>query len=83
MLGGALHGVLPDDFMIYYSHSLPFLLMFPCLFILLFKNISDICLNDSNSCHAEKTKMPRPFSIPRRSDFLVRSAVLGMDSHTQ
>ena len=83
MLGDALHGVWPDDFMISFSHSSPFLLMFPCFFILLFRNICDICLNDTNSCHAEETKMPRPFSIPMRSDFLVRSAILGMGSHAQ
>ena len=83
MLGGAPHGVWPDDIMISYSHSSPFLLMFPCLFILFFRNISDICLNDTNSCHAEETKMSRPFPIPWRSVFLVRSEVLGMCSHTQ
>ena len=83
MLGVALHGGWPDDFMVLYSHSSPFLLIFQYLFILLFRNISDICLNDTNPCHAEETKMPRPFSIPRRSDFLVRNVVLRMGSHTQ
>ena len=83
MLGGAPHGVWLDDFWISYSHSSPLLLIFACLFILLFRNIFDICLNDSNSCHAEETKLSRLFSIPRRSDFLVRSARLGIGSHTQ
>ena len=75
--------IIDFDFMISYSLSSPFLLMFTCLFILLFRSIFDICLNDTNTCNAEETKMPRPFSIPSRSDFLVRSAVLGIDSHTQ